>query len=434
MVRRSPYPTKPAFLGNSRFTTSAGNHMDWSSILRMRNIPTALCLIVFSLFLLFTFSFRKATLISSALSSESNPVYRYGIMFDAGSTGSRIHVYKFLVTSNGLEINDEVFEQLKPGLSSYVGNPEAAAKSLEPLVEAALKSVPENQRKCTPMALKATAGLRLTGEMESKEILEAVERYLKSTPFHLVENGVGIMDGMDEGIFAWITVNYLLDRLGRPEKLPTAGIMDLGGGSTQIVFEPKSEYALRNAPREHVYEMMYGKHKYTLYQHSFLGYGLMEARKKLMSIAIANNGDTACLPNGWIDEETKIRGADNNDFNQCYQETKMIFNKDASCTVGPCAFNGVFMPSYEEFCDELFAFSYFYDRTEHFITPFPPTLTLNDYKILAEDVCDETYDSRKWGEELSKNPHLCLDICFLYGLLNEGYNIPAAKTDRKSVV
>ena len=75
---------------------------------------------------------------------------------------------------------------------------------------------------------------------ESEDILDAVEALLRDSGFFLPPNSVEIMDGADEGIFAWITVNFLLGRLGRSEKLPTVAIMDLGGGSTQIVFEPKS--------------------------------------------------------------------------------------------------------------------------------------------------------------------------------------------------
>ena len=37
-------------------------------------------------------------------------------MFDAGSTGSRVHVYVFKASG---ELVDEVFKEVKPGLSSY---------------------------------------------------------------------------------------------------------------------------------------------------------------------------------------------------------------------------------------------------------------------------------------------------------------------------
>ena len=63
--------------------------------------------------------------------------YKYGIMFDAGSTGSRIHVYKFHTGSNGdLMLDDELFQQVKPGLSSYPDDIAGAVASIQSLVDA----------------------------------------------------------------------------------------------------------------------------------------------------------------------------------------------------------------------------------------------------------------------------------------------------------
>ncbi len=76
-------------------------------------------------------------------STSSTPTLRYAIVFDAGSTGSRIHVFKFTVQGGSLDLESDTFEQLKPGLSSYADDPPAAATSLEPLMKVALATVPE---------------------------------------------------------------------------------------------------------------------------------------------------------------------------------------------------------------------------------------------------------------------------------------------------
>lgn len=49
----------------------------------------------------------------------SDPDIFYAIVFDAGSTGSRIHVNKFTKRTGKLELLYELFEQVKPGLSSF---------------------------------------------------------------------------------------------------------------------------------------------------------------------------------------------------------------------------------------------------------------------------------------------------------------------------
>ncbi len=59
-----------------------------------------------------------------------------------GSAGSRVHIYRFMQSGGKLDLQSDTFEQLKPGLSSYADAPEEAAKSLIPLLESALKTVP----------------------------------------------------------------------------------------------------------------------------------------------------------------------------------------------------------------------------------------------------------------------------------------------------
>lgn len=143
-------------------------------------------------------------------------IVQYVLMIDAGSTGSRIHVYKFHNCFEAPTLEHETFEQIKPGLSSYANSPEDAAKSLDVLLDIALAEIPKELQSCTPVAVKATAGLRLLGDAESRAILEAVEKRIHAKyPFPLpASNGVIMMDGKDEGVYAWITTNYLLGNNG----------------------------------------------------------------------------------------------------------------------------------------------------------------------------------------------------------------------------
>jgi Golgi nucleoside diphosphatase len=93
---------------------------------------------------------------------ESGCVPRYAIIMDAGSTGSRIHVYEFIMTGVGhIILRDELFEQLKPGLSAFAATPKAGALSLTPLLLSATKRVPRKLQPGTILALGATAGLRM---------------------------------------------------------------------------------------------------------------------------------------------------------------------------------------------------------------------------------------------------------------------------------
>jgi guanosine-diphosphatase len=213
------------------------------------------------------------------------PLVQYALMVDAGSTGSRIHIYKFNNCGPSASYEYEVFKMTKPGLSSYKGDPVAAASSLDVLLDEAVSVVPKELWSCTPVAVKATAGLRLLGISQSIEILNAVRTRLENRyPFKVVEkDGVVIMDGKDEGVYAWITANYLLDTI-RADSAPSAhsyAVLDLGGGSTQIVFEPDFRDEANFVDGDHKYELVFGGKTRTLYQHSYLGYGLMSARKSV---------------------------------------------------------------------------------------------------------------------------------------------------------
>ncbi|CAG8474347.1 6953_t:CDS:2 [Paraglomus brasilianum] len=388
------------------------------------------------------------------------PLIQYALMIDAGSTGSRIHVYRFNYCKNSPQLEDEVFHHVEPGLSSYPDNPEGAAESLDELVAVALKHVPAELHSCTPVAVKATAGLRLLGVKKSLHILKAVRKRLENKyPFPIIENeGVAIMDGKDEGVYAWITVNYLLQRIGSAHKQPTAAIFDLGGGSTQIVFEPDSTDDFVVAPGEHRYELQYGGHTYVLYQHSYLGYGLMSARrrikeimikmwhsiksKKVLGVKAEEIDDTTphpCLPKNYteelslkdilptLDDSTTVVGTGAGHA-QCRAVTEHLFDKNKECSLSPCAFDGVYQPPLRETfsINDIYAFSYFYDRANPL--GMPSEFSLGELRELTDAVC--AGDVSKFAhlpeamKELQKNPHYCMDLTFIYGLLHFGYEIP----------
>ena len=63
------------------------------------------------------------------------------------------------------------------GLSSYGDDAEGAAQSLDMLLDVAMKTVPDKLKGCSPIAVKATAGLRKLDKKKegaSKKILDAV--------------------------------------------------------------------------------------------------------------------------------------------------------------------------------------------------------------------------------------------------------------------
>ena len=179
-------------------------------------------------------------------------------MFDAGSTGSRVHIFRFEQDTGKLV--DDTFEQLKPGLSSYADEPDKAGASLQPLLEKAMETIPEGQRAETPVEVRATAGLRLLKpQTKSDDLLESVREMLKTYPFAFdTERDVSIMS-KTKALFQWLALNYLLNRLeGGSDKKNnkkksshsheegiTVAAIDLGGGSVQLAHAMDEKVAKR---------------------------------------------------------------------------------------------------------------------------------------------------------------------------------------------
>jgi Golgi nucleoside diphosphatase len=97
----------------------------------------------------------------------------YSVVIDAGSTGSRVHVFRFKQDrrTRSLRLLGELFLPTHPGLSSFSGDPRAAALSLKPLMGAAVKAVPPDLRPATALTLRATAGLRLLPAAKADAVL-----------------------------------------------------------------------------------------------------------------------------------------------------------------------------------------------------------------------------------------------------------------------
>lgn len=356
------------------------------------------------------------------------------------------------------------------GLSAYKDDPQGAAKSLDVLMEYAMESVPEEYRSCTPIALKATAGLRMIGTEAAQAILDTVRTHLEMDyPFPVVskENeGVVIMDGKDEGVYAWITTNYLLGKIGGPDHSETAAVFDLGGGSTQIVFEPTFKAANGGMPEklaegDHKYKLSFGGRDFELYQHSHLGYGLMSARKSIHKALVdglleSHGSDTTwtskpvvnpCIAPG-MNQTVKVEldpknplaaqgplsltmtGPSSPSAAQCRSLAEKILQKETKCDIAPCSFNGVHQPSLSKTFakEDVYTFSYFYDRTQPL--GMPESYTLKELHTLTSQVCGgESHWDVFTGipgalEELRDRPEHCLDLSFMVALLHTGYEMP----------
>ncbi|XP_027598692.1 ectonucleoside triphosphate diphosphohydrolase 6 isoform X2 [Pipra filicauda] len=310
----------------------------------------------------------------------------YGIMFDAGSTGTRIHIFKFTQQPRETpKLTHETFKALKPGLSAYADDVEKSAQGIEELLEVAKKEVPMELWKFTPLVLKATAGLRLLPGEKAQKLLDKVKEIFQASPFFVRDDCVSIMNGTDEGISAWITINFLTGRLDDPQKR-SVGMLDLGGGSTQITFLPRAEETLQTSPAGHTTSFQMFNHTYKLYSYSYLGLGLMSARLAILGGVEGKPSEgeliSPCLPPGFKSEwqhaeiAYKIKGQKAGEplYESCSNKVaKMLYKK---------------VHKAEEVKDlDFYTFSYYYDRAAEaglIDKEKGGSLTVSDFEIAAK--------------------------------------------------
>jgi apyrase len=125
---------------------------------------------------------------------------KYGIVIDGGSTGTRIHVFEYLVKHGFLEYSfgkDGLASmKVNPGLSAYEDEPDKAGEAIGELVEFAMKRVPRDYWGETEIRLMATAGLRMLKKEAQDRILDACRRVLRGSAFRFQDNWASVISGM----------------------------------------------------------------------------------------------------------------------------------------------------------------------------------------------------------------------------------------------
>ncbi len=85
----------------------------------------------------------------------------YGVVIDAGSSGSRVRVYAWSPSNDASQIPRirQTFSfKVVPGISSYKDDLDGLTQHLTDLIEKAKENVPESKYDQTPIYLMATAG------------------------------------------------------------------------------------------------------------------------------------------------------------------------------------------------------------------------------------------------------------------------------------
>lgn len=88
--------------------------------------------------------------VCAAAALQATVGWNYAVIIDAGSTGSRVHVYRYYTASSNNNLLPavelpEAVHKTSPGLSAYAFDPKTAARSLMPLLKFAKEKVKLNR-------------------------------------------------------------------------------------------------------------------------------------------------------------------------------------------------------------------------------------------------------------------------------------------------
>lgn len=298
---------------------------------------------------------------------------RHIIILDAGSQGTRMNIYELEFCDDLLTaVHKDLLFSVSIPLSSLAETADSftiGTMIIDPLLSEALQLIPSNEHSCTPVALRATAGLRLLSPKQINRLLIGTKKAFSKYPFMLIDNtfiknqsSAELISGTSEGIGAWIAINFLYENWNKdclctkciigseittsnstfnstPKKSvggsvhKTNSVADLGGASLQIIAEISEEeaqiiskvnaYLIKSNPERQVPDVVHsvnfqGKF-YILFVHSFLGYGFKTIQSAIALSAINNQlGTNFC------------------NISTCQNSSEMIIGKAPSAVIHPC--------------------------------------------------------------------------------------------------
>ncbi|KAK9472368.1 nucleoside phosphatase family-domain-containing protein [Dipodascopsis tothii] len=406
----------------------------------------------------------------------------YGIVIDAGSSGSRIHIYSWLSAdaaggqAGGRNQLPQVTRgdpswsmKIKPGISTFAGKADAVGRDhLAALLGHAQSIVPRHKHEQTPIFLYATAGMRLLADEDQHQILtNACQFIMDSTKFHLPADqcaqNVRVIDGETEGLLGWLALNYMLGALDEPASHAhgkghsTYGFLDMGGASAQVAFAPnatETEKHLEDLYTVRMRTLSGADQIYNIFVTSWLGYGANEARRRYLELlpaaeaapTAAAEPSAAAEPMAMIQTAAPTvatRPADavaggsgksliqgTGSFDECMAATYPLLSKDMPCNDDPCLFGGVHAPAIDFDVNRFIGVSEYW-HTSHDLLLNPSAAgkggDVFDIKIFTDRVqavCNGSADS--------KQSALCFKGVYILTVLQSGFGIPVEEAQKES--
>lgn len=408
----------------------------------------------------------------------AGPLGRYGVVLDAGSSGTRVHVYRWLRNAAArkdadadelkslpeIKTKEEWVKKINPGVSSFADRPESVgAEHLAELLDHAKSIVPAEDAKDTPIFLLATAGMRLLGNLERQLLLDQICSYARAnTDFLLPDCGlhIQVIPGVTEGLYGWIATNYLMGAFDAPHKHDhgkghhTYGFLDMGGASAQIAFSPNTTETEKHANDLKLLRLRNidgSTQEHRVFVTSWLEFGVNEARRRFVEALQAATGPGVpelpdpCLPSGLrttldgrdaastIGTETTLLGTGR--FDECLRQTFPLLDKDAPCLDNPCLLHGVHVPAIDFDVNHFIGISEYWHTThEVFEMGYKDkAYDFNTYQQRVKTFCSQDWsaiedgiEDHRWGKKVDRQKayEVCFKASWIINMLHDGIGIP----------
>ncbi|GAD98183.1 hypothetical protein PVAR5_6874 [Paecilomyces variotii No. 5] len=404
--------------------------------------------------------------------------WRYGVILDAGSSGTRVHVYRWLDNNKvrkeadpkrlkslpEIKTKEQWTKKIHPGVSSFATKiDQVGPEHLESLLQHALAVVPADAVRETPIFLLATAGMRLLPNVERQLLLDRICSYTRSnSDFLLPDCGlhIQVIPGETEGLYGWIATNYLLGSFDAPDKHDhgkshsTYGFLDMGGASAQIAFAPNATEAEKHANDLKLLRLRNAdgsSQEHKVFVTSWLEYGVHEARNRYIKHLREASGEEIkelpdpCLPSGLrttldgqiipADSSPEVHLLGTGKFDECLRQTYPLLDKDAPCPDEPCLLHGIHVPAIDFDVNHFVGISEYWHTThEIFEAGYKDkAYDFNTYQQRVQEFCSQDWDSvdvgiaaHRWGKKVDRQ--MAYEVCFkaswIINMLHSGIGIP----------
>lgn len=339
------------------------------------------------------------------------------IIFDAGSTGTRIYIYDV----NGTEAKQLHSTKIKPGLSQL--SPHLYTHYFKLLLDSANGILDDASKAQTPMYLYATSGVRMLSQAQQHAIFEGTEQgpgiravlteQAQTFGYPVpADEQVRVISGTEEGMFVWISDNYLSGSFAEQKLSPanTVAALEMGGASTEIAF--LSQKALHyTLPMPHKGTL------YPVYSYGYDGLGANQALERMKrSFTQKKNKFPACFPVGapYPMEPGKAILSGEGQFNTCVKAIKTEFvdrTAHHTCQVkngGDCSNLGVYQPPITSVNRYVLTdgFYYLFD----FLNLANTDVKIPEFVAEAQHLCSSEW-SQLQEQDPTHNPYL-INYCF----------------------